>query len=222
MSAALTLSEARQVLGVDAETGAAEVRRRFREAAKQAHPDRPGGDAARFRRVLEAYRVLEAPLALAAPDPVEDLHLILTPTEAMAGGEREAALPDGRRIRIKLPAGLREGERLRAAGVTFRLTVDREGETQVRGDDVWTTAVLPALLMAEGGRAAIETPLGKRIVWVTRKAAERGLIRLEGQGLPARAGRPAGSLFLRLAAAEAPGESAARQRLRRFAAAWAA
>jgi curved DNA-binding protein len=222
MSATLTLAEARQILGVDAETGAAEVRRRFREAAKQAHPDRPGGDAARFRRVLEAYRVLETPLALAAPEPAIDIDLCLTPAQAMAGGACETDLPDGRRIRINLPAGLRAGERLRAAGVTFALSIGQEGETQVRGDDVWTTALLPAPLLAEGGRAVIETPLGKRIAWITRKAAARGLIRLEGQGLPARAGRPAGSLFLRLAAAEDPGESVARQRLKRFAAAWAA
>jgi curved DNA-binding protein len=104
----------------------------------------------------------------------------------------------------------------------FQIAIAAEGDTLVRGDDLWTTAKVAAPILTEGGRVAVETPIGRRIVWVTRKAGERGLIRLEGQGLLARAGRPHGALFIRLIADEARAESEARQRLRRFAAAWAA
>ncbi|MBO9560101.1 MAG: molecular chaperone DnaJ, partial [Caulobacter sp.] len=64
-------------------------------------------------------------------------------------------------------------------------------------------------------------------VWISTKAAARGLVRLPGQGLPARGPHRAGDLFLRLEAlGEGIGgegtESAARSQLKRFAAAWAA
>jgi len=81
--------------------------------------------------------------------------------------------------------------------------------------------VSPATLR-KGGRITLETPFGRRIVWVDQKAAERGLVRLEGQGLPARGQRAKGHLFLRLAATQGMADSAALSLLRRFAAAWAA
>jgi len=61
------------------------------------------------------------------------------------------------------------------------------------------------------------------VIWVTKKAGERGLIRLEGQGLPARGRWREGHLFLRLTPlTDSKVDSAARTLLRRFTAAWAA
>ena len=54
------------------------------------------------------------------------------------------------------------------------------------------------------------------------KIAERRLVRLEGQGLPARGDYPAGSLFIRLLPDTGEPESPARAQLKKFAAAWAA
>ncbi|HPA38825.1 MAG TPA: molecular chaperone DnaJ, partial [Phenylobacterium sp.] len=56
----------------------------------------------------------------------------------------------------------------------------------------------------------------------TEKAGARGLVRLPGQGLPARGRRREGHLFLRLTPQTRTTASAARTLLRRFAAAWAA
>lgn len=219
----LSLAQARQILGLGPLATAADARRAFREAAKRLHPDRPGGDAEAFRAAMEAHRILQGqPKALPAPPPVAEDRLAITPRMALEGGERDVALADGRRLRITLPAGLRDNERLRAGDVTFTIAISADDEAQVRGDDLWITARLAPAVLAEGGRVAIETPLGRRIVWITRKAAERGLVRLERQGLPARGGHPQGSLYIRLAADERPVESSARTLLRRFAAAWAA
>ena len=54
------------------------------------------------------------------------------------------------------------------------------------------------------------------------EVAERRLVRLGGQGLPARGAHGQGSLFIRLVPDTGAPESAARAQLRRFAAAWAA
>jgi curved DNA-binding protein len=224
----ISIKAARQVLGVGPLASAGEVRRAFREAAKQAHPDRPGGDEQRFRQVVAAYQRLQPaaaaeriiqPPAPAAPEPAI---LTLGPLIALRGGAVEHTLASGRRIRVKLPPGLRQGDVVRAGGAELTVVLRGAPDMLVRGDDLWVSVRVPARSLEGGGRVALETPLGRRIVWLTTKAGERGLVRLVGQGLPARGQRPQGHLFLRLTPTPDEAHSAARMLLRRFAAAWAA
>lgn len=224
----MSLKLAREVLGVSSLSTPAEVRRAFREAAKRAHPD-GGGDDGAFRQVVEAYRRLRNPVddGLAPPPvkasaPAPDPRLTIAPITALLGGIAEHRLPDGRLIRITLPAGLRSGDKVRTGEARLEVYVRAEGGVLVRGHDLWMTAHLPTATLRKGGRITLDTPLGKRIVWITRKAADRGLVRLEGQGLPARGRHPKGHLFIRLAQTAGAADSAALSLLRRFAAAWAA
>lgn len=227
--ASMTARLARDVLGVGPLAGAGEVRRAFRDAAKQAHPDRAGGSPERFRQVVDAYHVLqqagrpaERIVQPPAPWTAPPAELVITPLCAMRGGVAEHTLTDGRTLRLNLPAGLRTGDTVRAGEIRLPVVVRGQTELMVRGDDVWLTVPVEPGTLAEGGRLALDTPLGRRIVWVTRKAGERGLVRLEGQGLPARGRHPQGHLFLRLAPQKSSTDSAARALLCRFAAAWAA
>jgi curved DNA-binding protein len=226
----ISLKAAREVLGVGPFFSAGELRRAFREAAKQAHPDRPGGGAERFRQVVEAYhrlqvvqggpdRIIQPP----APRPPEPTELRIDPLIALRGGSAEHVLGDGRRVRVKLPPGLRSGDTVRVGASELAVVLTGSPEMMVRGDDLWISASVAPRLLAEGGRVAVETPLGRRVVWLTKKAGERKLVRLQGQGLPARGAHRQGHLFVRLAPTR-PGhtDSAARTLLRRFAAAWAA
>lgn len=229
MTAPMTARAAREALGVGPLAGPGEIRRAFREAAKRAHPDRPGGSAERFRQVVDAYHLLQQggppagrivqPPARRAPPTTT---LSISPLVAMQGGAADHPLGDGRTIRLTLPAGLRSGDTVRAGETRLTVTVRGESDMMVRGDDLWLTVPVPPRTLAEGGRLALDTPLGRRIVWVTKKAGERGLVRLEGQGLPARGRHGQGHLFLRLSPMKSSTDSAARKLLRRFAAAWAA
>ena len=228
----MSAKRAREVLGAGPLAGPAELRRAFREAAKRAHPDRKGGDAERFREVVEAYHILQTapvprdrisqPPATVARPMAASPTLSTPPLVAMMGGKVEHRLPDGRRVKIELPAGMRAGDTVRVGGAELEVAIRGDGEMLVRGDDLWITVKIEPRLLAEGGRIAVETPLGRRVVWITKKACDRGLIRLVGQGLPSRGRHRQGHLFLRLAADSATGDSAARAQLRRFAAAWAA
>lgn len=47
-----------KVLGVSKNAGSEEIKRAFRELAQKYHPDKPGGDAEKFKEVNEAYQVL--------------------------------------------------------------------------------------------------------------------------------------------------------------------
>jgi len=233
------LRRAREVLGLPAFHSQADLRRAFREAAKRVHPDREGGDAERFHEVVAAFQALQSAgpfgfrLRRAAPVPARPTPvsgaddegprtLEITTHIALNGGQLDHRLPGGRTLRLNLPVGLRTGDRVRAGDVDFRVVLLEEPGVRVRDGDVWLDVQVDPRLLADGGRISVETPLGRRVVWITRKAGERGLVRLVGQGLPARGTRRAGHLFLRLAATQGRTDSAARTLLRRFAAAWAA
>lgn len=227
---ALTLSAARALLGVSADAGERELRKAYREAAKRAHPDRPTGDAALFRDVLTAYRLLQEnpprpthfPPAVANAPPVVDRAILDIDIATAFGGGAETLVIDGRRLRVTLPAGLRAGDKVRVENIIFEVRLRPLDGALVRGGDLWLSGKVAPRVLAEGGRVEADTPLGPRLAWISTKAAARGLVRLPGQGLPARGAHRAGDLFLRLEAAERDAESPARSLLRRFAAAWAA
>lgn len=217
------------VLGVSPGAGEPELRAAFREAAKIAHPDRPGGDAARFRAVLDAYHLLQGKSALPStaaavtePEKPPPEALAISPGTALTGGSVLSPALNGKRVRLTLPEGMRQDDLVRAGERYFRIAIVEVDDMQVRGDDIWLNAAIDPKALETGGKVSVETPLGRRIVWLTERAGERGLVRLPGQGLPARGGHPRGDMFLRLEPAAQINESSARALLRRFAAAWAA
>lgn len=222
----MSLSEARDVLGLEASADAAEIRRAFRAGAKATHPDRTGGASEPFQRLLAACRRLEQASGVAWGDPLpprpEPGKLVITPLMAWGGGWAEHRTADGRKVRVQAPVGLRNGERLRAEGETLEVVVRSEAGMTVRGDDLWITVAVAPSVLENGGRIAVVTPIGRRVLSVTKRAAERRLLRAPGLGLPARGRHPQGHLFVRLAPKAGPLDTAARALLRRFSAAWGA
>jgi curved DNA-binding protein len=235
----MTPREARQVLNAPSGADEAALARAYRSAVKAAHPDH-GGDAERLRQVIEAHRLLKSmargrlsfpPAATAQPRsaqarPTPVRHPIeISVAEALFGGRRRVTL-EGRPLELRLPEGLRAGEVLRLARASaegrdlyVRIAIAAEPDLAVRGDDLWLRAAAPANY---GGRLEIDTPRGRRAVWLTRKVGSKRLLRLSGEGLPARGQRKAGDLIVRLEAPTAPAETPAREMLRRFAGTWAA
>jgi curved DNA-binding protein len=215
---------ARRLLGVAPDADAKALRAAFKTAVKAAHPDRPGGDGERLRAVIEAYRRLTALPPAATPPPAErEARLEITPLQAVAGGWARVRLGPGREVSVRLPAGLRAGEPVRVSGQTLRVIIVNDREAAVAGDDLLMSVHVVRSLMLGGGRLAVETPAGTAVVWISKADAARGFARVAGLGLPARGGRGAGDLLLRLKPApDARFDSPAQAKRRRFAAAWAA
>ncbi|MFN4041406.1 MAG: J domain-containing protein [Brevundimonas sp.] len=211
----LSLAQARAVLGLD-RADAPSPAAAFRAAAKASHPDRAGGDAESFRRVVEAWTVVRAadPGAtrrlLPAPAPV----LRLTPMQALRGGE----VRKGAHL-LTVPAGLRSGDWVRGPD-RQRLVVlvqPADGVSLV-GDDLYMDWAVDPRRLADGGRIEIDTHAGLRPAWIA-PGGGTGRLRLANLGLPARGSRAQGHLFVALKpCAEAASE--AEDLLLRFSRVW--
>ena len=245
----MTAAQARSILGLPSGTDEAEIARAFRRAVKAVHPDLPGGDPERFRQVIEAHKLLKSltvgqfsfpPAAQPAeppaasrgawskPAPTRTLRLKISVCEALFGGERRLEIDAGRSVDVQLPAGLRAGESLRLAEagedgrhLFVKIIMNHEPGLSVRGHDVWFEVSVEPSQMIEGAHLEVDTPRGRRAFPAPRTVEFGGLVRLRGEGLPARGPHPVGDLILRVSAGAAD-ESLARRLLRRFSARWAA
>jgi curved DNA-binding protein len=178
------------------------LRKAYLAAVKAAHPDRPGGDPARLRRVVEAYRLLHS-----QPRPAPRLpktaalpRLEITPAEAARGGVRPVELEGVGRVDARLPAGLRVGDRIRLSGILMQVTVSGGDGVAVVGDHLCMTVEVDRSTLTHGGSLDVSTPTGTVQVEVSPQDAIRGLVRVLGKGLPARGRNAQGHLYLRLCA----------------------
>ena len=234
----MTAGQARELLGLPPGADAAALARAYRIAVKAAHPDLAGGDDERLRKVIEAHKVLKSlgearmnftpsPPAREAKPATESFSLKVTLREALSGGRRRVTVASGRALTVRLPKGLRSGDVLKLRGmgraradIAIRVDVEAGPGLEIRGDDLWLEVTASADQLKPGARLEVDTPRGRRALKAPQGAAEGRLIRLKGQGLPARGRRPSGDLILKLTVV--PGEPASKKLLRRFMARWAA
>lgn len=225
-----SLNEALAVLGLHGPAEQEVVARAFRVAVKAARPDLPGGDAERFRRVIAAYRLIQARgmrPALAAPTvpPVALPVVGLTPLQAIHGGDATVRI-DGRVLCVHAPPGMRTGEHLRLKGggadgsdLYLPVLIRPTDGLAALGDDLYMSWPVPPRLLADGGRVEIETHVGVRGGWVAPGLTDPVRLRLRGLGLPARGTHPEGHLFVALKPSEDI-PSAAEDLLARFTRVW--
>jgi len=121
----------------------------------------------------------------------------LTLAEVFRGTTREVAVGGSkRRVEVKIPAGVREGSRVRVAGEGGKGAGGRRGDLYLRvriapdptferkGDDLQTTVHVPLTSAVLGGEAQVRTlegPVGIRIPAGTPVGQ---VFRLRGHGLP--------------------------------------
>lgn len=238
---AMTVGQARELLGLPQDAGADELARAYRAAVKAAHPDLGCDDPERLRLVIEAQRVLKSlgdarmmfPPARQPSAGEQAVTVKISLREAMAGGRRRLKLRGGKTLDVRLPKGLRPDDTLRlskvAAGgadVLVRIAYRSEAGISVHGDDLWLEVRATASQVQAGARFEVDTPRGRRALIAPEGACEGRPIRLKGQGLPAHGDHSAGDLILKLIVDPATDgltkETASKSLLRRFSARWAA
>ena len=127
--------------------------------------------------------------------------LMVTLEEAMQGSAREVTLQRGggkvETYRVKVPAGVREGQRIRLAGrgeagasggesgdLYLRVRLARHPDLRVEGADLVTDVEMAPWEMVLGGSVPVRTLAGVVMLKVPAGAGAGQKLRLRGQGLP--------------------------------------
>lgn len=133
--------------------------------------------------------------------------LPLTLEQAAAGGRQQLKLEDGRTYHVDVPAGVRDGRRIRLAGeggagidggpsgdLFLRARVAPHPRFRVDGDDLYTEVSISPAQAALGARVPVPTLTGTARVRVPPGSSSGRRLRLHGEGLPGPHGRP-GDLY---------------------------
>ncbi len=121
----------------------------------------------------------------------------LTLGEVLRGTTREVQLQGSRRrVEVRIPAGVREGSRVRVAGEGGRGAGGRKGDLYLRvrvapdpaferrGDDLATTVRVPLTAAVLGGEAQVPTLDGTIGIKIPAGTPAGQVFRLRGHGLP--------------------------------------
>ena len=116
-----------------------------------------------------------------------------------------------RRVTVKIPAGIAEGQRLRITGegehgaaggppgdLYVVIHVQPHPIFHREGDDLLAEVPVPFPVMAMGGSFPLETPGGSITVDVSAGTANGSLISFRGKGMPSVSGRGRGALHVRV------------------------
>jgi curved DNA-binding protein len=121
--------------------------------------------------------------------------LQVTLREALEGSD-EVINVDGKRLSLRVPAGTRDGARLRLAGqgpgggdVLLTIRVLEDARFELDGDDLTTTVDVPAPVAALGGEVKVQLLSGKSGNLNVPAGSSGGRkMRLRGQGWPKKSG----------------------------------
>jgi curved DNA-binding protein len=166
----------------------------------------PGGvgRTARGGRAAEPWARAQAPGHAAGARPAEELGTItLTLEDVLHGARRRVQLPDGRRVEVQVPPGVRTGQTIRLPGASggqdVYLTVEVAPHQvfERAGDDLVVEVPVTFVDAALGGQVEVPTLEGRMAVTVPPGTQSGQRLRLRGQGLPrAQGGR--GDLYARV------------------------
>ncbi|WP_420595213.1 DnaJ C-terminal domain-containing protein [Deinococcus sp.] len=128
--------------------------------------------------------------------------LQVTLQEAYAGSE-ETIQVESKRLAVRIPAGTRDGARLRVSGqgpgggdVLLTIRVLEDARFDIDGSDLTTSVDVPVDTAALGGSVRVPTMKGDVSLNIPAGTSGGRRMRLKGQGWPAKTGT--GDLYVRL------------------------
>jgi curved DNA-binding protein len=125
--------------------------------------------------------------------------------EAYAGASRVLE-GGGRRLTVRIPAGVKTGSKVRAAGASpdgsdlyLKINVEQDPNFERKDNDLYTTASVDVFTAILGGEAEVQTLGGKIRVTIPPGTQPEQLIRLSGRGMPkVKSPESKGDLYVRV------------------------
>jgi DnaJ-class molecular chaperone len=135
------------------------------------------------------------------PATAADLNVTLDVTieEAATAEKVTAMFPDGRKVAVKLPAYVEDGQTIRLKGqgeqgpgqpgdALVKIRFRRHPRYRVEGRDLHADLPVALADAVLGAKVAVDTPTGKLAVNVPAWSSSDKVLRLKGRGLPEKAG----------------------------------
>jgi len=135
------------------------------------------------------------------PVQAADLNVTLdVSVEEAATAEKVTAMfPDGRKVAVKLPAYVEDGQTIRLKGqgeqgpgqpgdALVKIHIRRHPRYRMEGRDLHVDLPVDLTDAVLGAKVAVETPTGKLAVNVPAWSSSDKVLRLKGRGLPEKAG----------------------------------
>jgi DnaJ-class molecular chaperone len=135
------------------------------------------------------------------PKPADlNVNLDVTLEEVIAAAKVTAVFPDGRRLAVKLPAYVEDGQVIRLKGqgdasplggrgdALAKVRFRRHPRYRVEGRDLHVDLPVPLADAVLGAKVPVETPDGKVAVTVPAGSSSDRSLRLKGRGLPVKTG----------------------------------
>ena len=135
------------------------------------------------------------------PVQAADLNVTLDVTiEEMATAEKVTAMfPDGRKIAVKLPAYVEEGQTIRLKGqgeqgpgqpgdALVKIHIRRHPRYRIEGRDLHADLEVALADAVLGAKVPVDTPTGRLAVNVPAWSSSDKVLRLKGRGLPEKTG----------------------------------
>lgn len=116
--------------------------------------------------------------------------------EAYTGTTRQVELAGGRRIELKVPAGIQDGNVLRLPGLRARVQVAKDPTFEREGKDLRVAVPVPLKTALLGGEVNVPTLKGGRVHLKVPPETQNGTrLRLRGLGMPDSRGGQPGDLY---------------------------
>jgi DnaJ-class molecular chaperone len=116
--------------------------------------------------------------------------------EAIEGVEKEVEV-NGKKRKIKVPAGVNEGSRIRFDDFILSINVRPHEVFERDGDDIFVTVKIPFSKAVFGGQVEVPTLEGKTKVKIRKGTQSGTMMRLSGKGVPHLRGRGKGDHYIK-------------------------
>ena len=176
-------------------------RQRFEFRGGGGDPFGGGAETSSARLFGQAFRSGRGRSGASVPRPARDVNVTLDVTieEAATAPKVTAMFPDGRKISVKLPAYVEDGQTIRLKGqgeqgfgepgdALVKIRFRRHPRYRVEGRDLHADLPVPLKDAVLGAKLAVETPTGKVAVNVPAWSSSDKVLRLKGRGLPEKTG----------------------------------
>lgn len=151
-----------------------------------------GGFSDFFRTIFgEAMRSQGRNNPFAQESPGYEQEVSVSFQETYEGTSRQLQKPDGKKLTVRIPPGVRTGSKVRVAGagpdgsdLYLSIQVEEDERFERDGNNLTTISTVDVFTLILGGDAEVETPTGKVKLGIPAGTQPEQIFRLAGRGMP--------------------------------------